>query len=96
LVRIDQFLEVDAVAWIHHRLTSQTTSLLTKYASAHGVITWVFLPEHEFRRWLCLLWDDLLVLRKFRLPPDTAIRGVVDMRFACRIDSEAGADGRSR
>jgi hypothetical protein len=82
LVRIEQSLEVDAVAGIHRRLASQTTSLLTKYAGTHGVIIGVFLREDEFRRGVGVLRRDLLVFRKFRLPADTGIRGVINMRLA--------------
>jgi hypothetical protein len=98
LVRIDQSLEVDAVAWIHRRLTGQATSptsLLTKRAGAHGVIIRFFLLEDKFWRRLRLLGQDLFVLRKFRLPANTAIRGIIDISLAGRTAVLPSADGRS-
>src|ERR1700722_5450372 len=73
--------QLHAIAGIHRCLTGQPPILLTKHASAHGIIIRVLLPEDEFRRRLRLLGNDLLVFWKFRLPAEAAVCGVIDLRL---------------
>jgi len=70
--------------------------LLAQRTSAYGIIIGIVLPEGELRLCLRLLRNDLLVLRKFRLPADTAIRGIIDLRLGQGTDFTTSADSGNR
>src|ERR1700733_6949967 len=88
--------QLHAIAGIHRRLTRQPTSLLTKRASAHGIVIRVLLSEDEFRSWPRLLRYDLLVLREIGFAADAAICGIIDLRLGRGADFPASADSGNR
>jgi hypothetical protein len=78
----DRTSETHAVVGIHHTLACEIADLLTQGASSFGIFIGRVLPKAKFRQRFDRLPRYLLVLRKFWLPTDAAIREIIGSRLA--------------